>query len=182
MKKAVLGVGALVAVQLAAVLVYRAVEMWRARNAKPFVAEQLTSGTPAPVLDVEGGPARVPATGKVVLIHFWATWCPPCREELPGLLALGDELRGTGRFELFAVSVDEDWATVERYFAGNVPAGVVRARDGDAHRRYGVSTLPDSYLVDREGRLVERFGGARDWRSPTAIAYLRARLDSSPRR
>jgi thiol-disulfide isomerase/thioredoxin len=176
MKKALLAVGALVAVQVVAVLVYRAVERRRERAPRSFAVERLTSGQRAPVVEVEGHAGRVPAAGKVVLVHFWATWCPPCREELPGLLALGDELRRTGRFELHAVSVDDDWTTVERYFDGLVPPGVVRARDREAFRRYGVSTLPDSYLVDREGRLVERFGGARDWRSPAAVAHLRDKL------
>jgi hypothetical protein len=66
---------------------------------------------------------------------------------------------------------------VERYFDGQIPRAVVRARDNDTQSHYGVSTLPDTYLVDREGRLTERFGGARDWRSAAAEKHLQEKID-----
>jgi thiol-disulfide isomerase/thioredoxin len=181
LRRAVLGVTVLTVLQGAAVLIYRGVERSRDEAARPFGSEQLSTRERAPSLEVErtpgSGSLQVPgAPGKVVLVPFWATWCAPCREELPGLLAMSDKLRGSG-FALYAVSVDGDWSTVEDYFKGQVPETVVRARDAEAHRRYGVSTLPDTYLVDREGRLAERFGGARDWRSSAAEKHIREKID-----
>jgi hypothetical protein len=73
---------------------------------------------------------------------------------------------------LLAVSMDEDWPIVRDYFGGEVPPEVVRAVTPRAHHRYDVFTLPDTYLVSRDGRLVRRYGGARDWRSAVAADHL----------
>jgi thiol-disulfide isomerase/thioredoxin len=105
-------------------------------------------------------------------VHFWATWCPPCREELPALLALSRDLARGGRFELVAVSVDRDWKVVESFFGGSVPPEVVRDAKLSGARAYGVSFLPDSYLVDADGNVVLRILGARDWKSRAAKTSL----------
>jgi thiol-disulfide isomerase/thioredoxin len=178
-RRAVMAVVALVGLQGGALLIYRAVERSRAPVAQAFTHEKLSGRETAMPLEVErdGVSSTVPAReGKVVLVHFWATWCPPCREELPGLLALADELRASGRFELHAISVDDDWSTIEKYFDGVVPGTVVRSRDPAAHKRYGVSTLPDTYLVGTDGRLIQRFGSSRDWTTAEARQHLLAAL------
>lgn len=165
--------------QVAAVLVYRAVERSRApRTAAPsFEGERLRGTEAAPPLDTaraDGTPFSVtwPAD-RVRLVHFWATWCEPCLTELPGLLVLARELR----VELVAVAVDDEWDDIRRFFAGEVPPEVVVARDPAIHKRFGVSTLPDTYVVDDRGRLVERFHGARDWRTPAAREYVSSLLE-----
>ena len=76
--------------------------------------------------------------------------------------------------ELVAVSVDSGWEEVRRFFPEGIPPEVVKARERDAHLRYGSRTLPDSYIVSADGRLVERLTGARDWSTPAAQRYLRA--------
>ena len=102
-------------------------------------------------------------------MHFWGTWCAPCRRELPGLLAFA---RSTPGLELVAVAIDDDWASIATFFGGTVPPEVVIATDAATHKRYGASTLPDSYLVDRTGKLVERYHGAREWQSTAARDHL----------
>lgn len=167
----------LAAFQVAAYLGYLAVERSRAPRAAPtpFEAERLRGTEAAPRLDgvrADGsGVAIAWPTDRIRVVHFWATWCKPCRTELPGLLALSRELRPRG-IDLIAVAVDDDWTDIRAFFDGEVPPEVVVATDPTVHRRFGVSTLPDSYVVDRTGKLVERFHGARDWRADAARNHL----------
>ena len=170
----------LVGVQLGAILIYRAVQARRTSVAS-FRVEQL-GGEPAPTLALERADgsavdlAATPIAGASVrLVHFWATWCVPCLTELPGLLALARRLQPRG-LELVAVAVNDDWPAIRRFFNDVVPAEVVRARDASVHKRYGVSTLPDTYLVTSAGRIVERYAGARDWASPAAATHIDDRL------
>ena len=102
------------------------------------------------------------------LVHFWATWCPPCRKELPGLLEFGRELNRTQGVELLAISVDQDWTAISAFFPGGIPPEVLKSRDRRVHTRYGVMTLPDTYLISPAGKLVLRFGSARDWTTAAA--------------
>lgn len=107
------------------------------------------------------------------LVHFWATWCAPCVKELPALL---DAAEAEG-VPLLAVT-DEPWPVVERFFGGGVPGGIVRDPAADAAARWGVSGLPDTFVV-QDGRIVARMGGPRDWTSARARTFLR---DHSGRR
>ena len=172
-----LGVGALVALQAAALAVYWRVERSRKADRAPALRyERLAAGRLAPDLElrrVDGSTVRLSdLRGKTVLLHFWATWCPPCREELPGLLKLGRELaRGDG-FELIAVTVDTEWDTVRAFFGGEIPPVVLQDASGTGYRRYEISTLPDTYVVAPDGSLAVRFGGAREWQSEGARELL----------
>ncbi|WP_437723534.1 thioredoxin-like domain-containing protein [Sorangium sp. So ce861] len=169
--------GVLILVQALAVGLYCAVEHRRGaeRPGRPFAYEQL-DGAPVPDAAFEqpdGTLLRSGASrGRPVLLHFWATWCAPCRAELPLLLELGRELEEAGRLKLVAVSVDENWEVVRAFFGGEVPPGVVRAGSPAVQERFGVSTLPDTFLVNADGRMALRFTGARDWRTPEARALL----------
>src|SRR6266702_4754485 len=89
--------------------------------------------------------------GKVVLVNFWATWCEPCKAEMPGLQQLADELRGQS-FVLYSVNLQEDAAQVEafqRQYGLNLYA--VLDNDGDVTRAYGVRALPATFLIDQHG-------------------------------
>ncbi len=173
-------VGVLVAVQLAALGVYVAVQ--RARQATPatrFEAEPSSITEAAPAITArhaDGSPVALtwPAP-RMRILHFWATWCPPCTKELPSLLALGRAMRAQG-VDVVAIAVDDDWQDITTFFAGAVPPEVIAETDAAAHKRLGVSTLPDSYLVDRDGRVIERYHGARDWQAPAARAHVLSRL------
>jgi thiol-disulfide isomerase/thioredoxin len=162
------------------VLLYRWVERQRAAAKEAtFRYERLPS---QPALDLvllsrTGATTRLAELrGKPVLLHFWATWCPPCKEELPGLLELGRELERAGELQLVALAVDEDWATVREFFAGDIPPEVSRDATGLAAARYDVSTLPDTYLLAADGSIRLRFNGTREWRTQLAHDTLRSEL------
>jgi thiol-disulfide isomerase/thioredoxin len=172
-RRILVGVAVVVALQAAALAVYMAVESGRAAPAG-FAVERLSgheAATGFSALRADGTAVDVawPAP-KVRVVHFWATWCEPCRDELPGLLALAQ-----GGVDVVAVAVDDDWADIRAFFAGAPPPQVVMARDA-VHKAFGVSTLPDTYIVSRDGRLLERAHGARDWTAAAARDHLRAAL------
>jgi len=164
-------------VQGLAVLVYRRVEAGRrvGREAH-FSYEQLTN-RPAPQLKLtrlDGTARQLGASkGRAVLLHFWATWCPPCREELPGLLDLGRDPSLAGHVEVIAVSLDSEWGPVTDFFGRRpIPPEVVRDASGASKSGYDLTTLPDTYLLGGDGSIRLRFGGARDWRSADARRVL----------
>lgn len=170
---------AIVAAQSVIVLVYLEVEKSRQTAKQPaFLYERLSSRS-GPELQLDGpdGSKRRLSEhqGRVVLLHFWATWCPPCREELPGLLKLGRELSREGQFTLVALSLDDDWPAVRDFFGGAIPLEVMRDEAGSS-KRYGVSTLPDTYLIAADGMLRLRFHGARDWRSRQAREVIQQEM------
>jgi thiol-disulfide isomerase/thioredoxin len=175
-KRIVAAVVVLGLVQLLAVLVYRAVEQRRATAKSPGFRAEPLNALPAP--DVEllrpgGTTFRLSELrGRPVLVHFWATWCKPCVDELPELLALTREPEQSGRFVLVAIAADERWDTVLDFFGGEIPVEVVRGAHGDEHKRFGVSTFPDSYLVRSSGEISFRFPGAQTWRAEAARRFL----------
>lgn len=91
--------------------------------------------------------------GKVVLVNFWATWCPPCRKEMPDLNALYKEFKGKG-FVVLAIS-DEKPATVRSFLAKHKVKYPILIDPGDkVHKEFAVDGIPKSYLYDRDGKLV----------------------------
>lgn len=164
-RKIALVVAVIVALQVLAVVAYRAVERRRANTHAPthFSYEPTTRearGLDAPFRTPDGATLTLRRfRGAPALVHFWATWCAPCRTELPKLLELAKETKLT----LVLVSVDADWNVVRHFFDGELPAGLVLDDSGEGRRAFGVSTLPDTYLLDSEGRTTARFHGPREW-------------------
>jgi len=148
------------------VAVYLHVERGRHAPRPDLSSEQLAAGAApdARFVALDGSKLRLQELkGTPVLLHFWATWCGPCKQELPGLLELAT-LR-PARVRVIALSVDPSWDAVRSFFGGVVPAQVVLDEVGDAARAFEVAALPDTYLIRADGTLGPRFGGARDWRS-----------------
>jgi peroxiredoxin len=134
------------------------------------------------VPDLNGQAVRLSAyRGQVVLVNLWATWCPPCREEMPSMERLHQRLKDRG-FVLLAVSEDEGGPGAVKAFVDQmkVTFPVLLDPEGDVGRKYGVWGFPESFLLDRDGRVVERVIGPRDWASTTQIAQIEALLAAPP--
>lgn len=119
--------------------------------------------------------------GQVVLVNLWATWCPPCRDEMPSMEALHQRFKDKG-FVLLAVSEDEGGRAVVEPFVEQmkVTFPVLLDTQGEVGRKYGVWGFPESFLVDRDGRIVERVIGPRDWVAPAQVAMIEALLAVRP--
>ena len=116
--------------------------------------------------------------GKVVMVHFWATWCPPCVEELPTLERLYRAYLGKD-LEILAVSVDEGGAgAVVPFMQKNRFAlPILLNPDQSVSRSYGTFKFPETYLVDRDGVVRKKIIGAVDWMSPAAQQVIQAMLE-----
>jgi len=110
--------------------------------------------------------------GKVVLVTFWASWCPPCRAEEPSLRELAT-MFSRDSFQLVAVSADDGWDAVDRFFAGRKPPySVLLDRGARVSRSWGTTRFPESYLVDASGNLRLKFAGPRDWTNLEVLTLL----------
>ncbi len=112
--------------------------------------------------------------GKVVMIHFWATWCPPCVEEIPMLASLNQQLTGTD-FAMLAISVDEGGAPDVGSFLQKTGLSVPVLLDPDraTASRYGTFKFPETYILDRGGIVRYKIIGPGDWRDPSAVKLLK---------
>ena len=111
--------------------------------------------------------------GQVTLVNIWATWCVPCRVEMPSMQALYDSLRPRG-FRIAAVSIDEGDPTDVRNFATelHLTFDVLQDRSTRIQQTYQTTGVPESFLLDREGTIVKRVIGAHDWNSPVNRALV----------
>lgn len=112
--------------------------------------------------------------GRVVLLNFWASWCPPCIKEMPDLEGLAKDMKGLP-FSLIALSADEDWDAI-RGVMGNQALNMEVYRDPalkeKQHLRYGTAKLPETYVIDKDGRLRLRFISVQPWRDDELRSYL----------
>jgi peroxiredoxin len=134
-------------------------------------------GHPAPdfTLPALDGPERSLAAlrGRVVLLNFWATWCKPCEDEMPAMQRLHARLAGPD-FELLAVSVDTGDDEVRAFrdrLALTFP--ILRDPDQTAAGAYQTFRFPESWLIDRDGTLVARYVGPREWDEPVYVERIR---------
>jgi peroxiredoxin len=138
-------------------------------------SEPAKIGTTAPDFTVNDGQKTVQLSqyrGKPVLLNFWATWCPPCVQEVPALVALQQQMGD--RVTVLAVSMDEDADAYKAFTAKRMP-GVLTVRDPDhkSSALYGTFAYPESFLIDKDGKIQRRFIGAVEWNSPEMIEYFR---------
>ena len=141
-------------------------------------------GSQAPdfqLIDLQGNWQALPDYhGKVVLLNFWATWCGPCRVEMPSMERVYQDFKDEG-FAILAISSDPQGSIVTRPFVASQGLTFPILHDSDyrVSGSYGVRTLPMSFLIDRNGTLTERVFGARDWNSAEARELIRGLLRES---
>jgi thiol-disulfide isomerase/thioredoxin len=97
--------------------------------------------------------------GRTVLLNFWATWCPPCAEEMPGMEDLARKL--DDHAVVLAVSVDENWDLVRRFFPRGTPLSIVLDESKEVPKRYGTEKYPESFLIDGQGHVRHYFINTR---------------------
>jgi thiol-disulfide isomerase/thioredoxin len=112
--------------------------------------------------------------GQVVLINFWATWCPPCREEMPALERLYRQHKEQG-LELVAISIDSDPAVVSPYVkASKLTFPIALDPKAEVANKYGVRALPSSFVVDRQGTMTALALGPRVWDNAASHSLVEA--------
>jgi thiol-disulfide isomerase/thioredoxin len=120
--------------------------------------------------------------GKVVLLNIWATWCVPCREEMPMLDKLQAELGGND-FQVVVVNIDRGGADKPRSFLAETGAthlGLYTDPTGKLFSKVKAVGMPTTLLLDREGREIGRLVGPADWDSPEALALIKAAIAAPP--
>ncbi len=123
--------------------------------APSFQATDLATGQPAGLAQYKG---------QVVLLNIWATWCEPCKVEMPSMEQLEKELGPSG-LKIVAVSVDEGSADAVRQFARDygLTFRILHDPSGRIQRTYQTTGIPESFVINREGRIVKKVIGASDW-------------------
>jgi peroxiredoxin len=111
--------------------------------------------------------------GKVVFLNFWATWCPPCKEEIPSMVRLNQAMLGKP-FQMLAISIDEGGkGAVETYLAR---AGVTLPTLNDPEQKvgkmYGITGVPETFIIDGKGVVVKKIIGGMDWGAPEVVAFI----------
>ncbi len=132
-------------------------------------------GPPLALEDINGQHHRLEDyRGRVVVVNFWATWCPPCRDELPSLQRLWEQLRDAGLVVL-GVNVGEDADRIF-FFTADYPVDFPLLLDQDSATidRWPVRGIPTTFIIDPEGRIAYRAIGARDFDHPRLLERLRA--------
>ena len=155
---------------LGAVAVLYVFAMPSYRQGEPSIAGRVA---PDFALELDGKAMRLSdLRGKVVVLNFWASWCPPCVEETPSLIALHRRIADRGGLVL-GVSLDDDQAAYERFLTEH---GVVFPTYLDARKAipstYGTAMYPETYIVGRDGRIARKVVGPQEWTSPEILSVL----------
>jgi peroxiredoxin len=118
--------------------------------------------------------------GKVVLLNIWATWCAPCVAEMPSMQKLYQELKDEG-FLILAVSLDESGVEAVKPFVKmhKLDFPVLLDTKGEIKSLYQITGIPESFVIDKSGTIVERIVGPRDWATSGAIRYFRNFLQTN---
>jgi cytochrome c biogenesis protein CcmG, thiol:disulfide interchange protein DsbE len=108
--------------------------------------------------------------GKLLVLNFWATWCPPCVEETPSLSQFAARYAGKGVVVL-GISVDKDAQAYKRFLQRFNPA-FLTARDSKIHEDYGTFMYPETYFIDAQGKVLKKLPEPADWMNPQLTQYV----------
>jgi len=139
-------------------------------RAPEFTATDLASGRLKRLADYRG---------TVVLLNVWATWCQPCRVEMPSLERLSRRLGGAD-FRVVAVSVDEQGPAVVARFAQDLGLSfeILHDRSGAIQRLYQTTGVPESFVIDRDGVIIKKVIGPAEWDGPVNETLIRRLIDA----
>jgi cytochrome c biogenesis protein CcmG/thiol:disulfide interchange protein DsbE len=149
----------------------------------PVQPTRLHIGSPAPNIALPGLDGRTvnlkDYRGKVVFLNIWATWCPTCREEMPSMEKLYQELKGEA-FEILAVSVDKAGAKAVAPFMGAYKLSFPALLDpeGTIAKPYGVTGVPESYIINKAGIIEKIVIGPIDWTEPAVVRFFRTLIQN----
>jgi cytochrome c biogenesis protein CcmG/thiol:disulfide interchange protein DsbE len=155
------------------------------QSVRPASVEAIRVGTPAPDFQVKAKDVwsrkefkLSSLRGYPVVLHFWATWCGPCLQELPELLKLADNLRKEG-FSFVAIAIDQDWATLENFFRQHPDLAPLKDKmvllldpNAEIAAKYGSSRFPETFLINTDQVMDNKFIGAQAWNDPGMAVYL----------
>jgi peroxiredoxin len=152
--------------------------LWSLRSAAPRAVEV---GERAPGFNLPGlNQANIKLAdhrGQVVVVNFWATWCPPCVEETPSLQKFAEEMSKES-VAVIGVSVDQDQTALRQFVAEHqLSFPVALDPDQVLAGRFGTYKFPESYILDRQGRVAEKIIGAIDWKDPRIITFVESLTD-----
>ena len=115
--------------------------------------------------------AQFKGSGKIIVLNFWASYCPPCIDELPSLLKMQAQLRD--RVTVVAISIDTNDDAYHRFLKDyGVNLLTVRDHEQKVNKLYGTEKIPETYIIDRNGMIQRKFISAVDWTSPEVMDYL----------
>lgn len=125
--------------------------------------------------DLQGVMQKLPE-GEVVLLNFWATWCPPCRKEIPSMVELHEKFAAQG-LKVVAVSVDQNRDQLRSFVREHrMPFQVLHDADSSVSQSYGVFRYPESFLIDKQGKVRYHLLGAVDWVSQPLLKTVEGML------
>jgi len=142
------------------------------------VLSEVAGTPPAPdfsLTDIDGRQHRLgDYRGRVVIVNFWATWCPPCREEMPSMQRAWERIRDEG-IVMLGINLGEDEDAIFEFTAGYpVDFPLLMDRDSSVIRAWGVRGLPTTFVIDPRGRIRYRAVGGRAWDDAALLARVRA--------
>lgn len=131
-------------------------------------------------LTLNGQPAHLSdLRGKVVVLNFWASWCPPCLAEIDSLNALQKRIAPQGG-TILGISIDEDADAYEKFLREhNVPFPTYRDPSKKIADTYGTSMWPETYIIGKDGRITRKIVGQQEWDSPELAGYIESLLHST---
>lgn len=146
------------------------------------VAATPVQGQSAPdftLTDMQGAKVSLSGLrGKVVILNFWATWCPPCREEMPSMEKLHQQFNDQG-LVILAVNVEKDAAALKNFLQQNgYSFPVLQDKKSEVQNLYKVFRFPESFIIDRNGQVVQKVIGAIDWTSGPVIKLIKFMLEA----